>query len=116
MAKKKVTAKELQGKKPVTLEIGGKEYELTYNFGVLGELEECYGTVEKAMQELQKGKIKAISRWIWANMLVQDDNENLTVRQVERMLNVDFMERVIEKMNLAMEQSFGDPTGEELGE
>lgn len=118
MATKKANAKQLKNKNMDTkMNIGGREYELTFNFGVLGELEDLYGSVDKALNELQKGKVKAITSWIYANMILEDGNEDLNINKVGKMLDMDFINELIKKMGIAMENSFGKTEGnEEVGE
>ena len=114
---KKVTAKQLKNKNADTiLTIDGKDVELTFNFGVLGELEDIYGSIDKALMEIQSGKVKAITNFIWANM-VQDD-DTITVKQVGKMLDMNFIQEMMAKMGKAMNNSFGTIEGnsEDLGE
>lgn len=114
MATKKTTAKQLRNKNVETkVNIDGKEYELTFNFGVLGELEDIYGSIDKALNEIQQGKVKAITNFIYANMIQEDENENLTVKQVGKMLDMNFIVELTSKMGKAIENSFGKTEGNE---
>ena len=117
---KRVTAKQLKGntKSDTKVTIDGREYELSFNFGVLGELEEKYGDVNTALTKLQSGNIKAITAWIYANMILEDGNEDLTERKVSKMLDVNFINEIQGKMGKAMLNDFGEneEVNEEVGE
>lgn len=119
MATKKVTAKQLQtNKKEQTIKVDGREYTVSFNFAVLGELEEIYGDINKALAELQNGKIKAITNFVYAIMKPEDGNENLTPLQVGKMLDMNFINEIQGKMGKAMIDGFGEAeeTNEEMGE
>lgn len=115
---KKVTAKQLKSSKEQAIRIGGREYKISFNFGVLGELEEIYGDINKALTELQKGKVKALTNLMYAVMKQEEGNEDLTVRQVGKMLDMDFINELTGKMGKALIDGFGETeeTSEEMGE
>lgn len=115
---KKVTAKQLKAnKKEQTISVNGREYVISFNFGVMGELEEIYGDINTALNELQKGKVKALTNLMYAIMVQEDGNEDLTVRQVGKMLDMDFINEFTGKMGKAMVDGFGEAEEkEDLGE
>lgn len=119
MATKKVTAKQLKNnKKEQAVKIDGREYTVSFNFAVLGELEEIYGDINTALEKLQSGNIKAITNLMYAIMVQEDGNENLTIKKVGKMLDMNFINELISKMGKAMSNDFGgaDETSEEVGE
>jgi len=118
MVNKKITAKQLKSnKKEQVVKVAGRDYTVSFNFGVMGELEEIYGDVNTALAELQKAKIKAITNLMYAIMKQEDGNENLTIRQVGKLLDQNFMSEITSKMGKAMQNDFGEETKEkDLGE
>ena len=117
MATKKITGKQLRNKNVDTkVTIGGREYEITFNMGVLAELEDIYGSVEKAMDALNKQSVKSIINLMYAVMKQEDGNEDLTVRQVGKMLDLNFMEEIIRKSGIAINKDFGESESQENSE
>lgn len=119
MQSKKITAKQLKSKNAFpTIKVDGREYEINFNFLVLGELEEIYGNIETALTILQKGKINDITNFVYAVMKSAEGNEGITVREVGRKLDLNFINEIQGKMGTAMANSFGEPeTGKDnLGE
>lgn len=115
----KIKAKQLKSnKKEQVIKIGGRDYTISFNFGVLGELEEIYGDINTALTELQKGKVKALTNFMYAVMVQEEGNEDLTVRQVGKMLDMDFINELTGKMGIAMLDGIGakEENNEEVGE
>lgn len=109
MATKKITAKQLKAKNAFpTVKVNGREYEINFNFLVLGELEEIYGNIETALATLQKGKINDITNFMYAVMKSSEGNENITVREVGRKLDLNFINEIQGKMGTAMVNAFGE--------
>lgn len=115
---RKVTAKQLKtNKKEQSIKVAGREYTISFNFGVMGELEEIYGDINIALSELQKGKVKALTNLMYAVMKQEEGNENLTVREVGKMLDMDFINELTGKMGKALLDGFGEAeVKEDLGE
>jgi len=118
MEVQKTTAKQLKSKKAEqTVKVDGREYTISFNFGVMGELEEIYGDIKRALEELQKGKVKAITSLMYAIMIQEEGNENLTIKKVGKMLDVNFINEITSKMGKAMKSDFGEVNEkEEVGE
>ncbi len=97
--------------KPVTINLD-KERGLLFDFNAFIELEDIYGSIEDAMNSLGKGKrrLRPIRDLVWAGLLHED--ENLTVRQVGRLLTIANIEEVAGKGVKAIEASIPDTTGE----
>lgn len=96
----KITAKQLKTIKSKvdikTFTIGNKEYEMKLDFNVLAELEEVYGDVEKALDDLQETKIKAIRAFVYSIVKVED--ETATLKSVGAMLDMNFMTQFVTNM------------------
>lgn len=118
MVNKKVKGKQLKNKKNDNkVIIKGREYEITLSLGVLAELEDIYGDVDAAMKALQSKKVRPYIDFMYAIMVLEDGNENLTRREVGRMLDMDFINDLIGKTEVAMKNSFGEAEeNESMGE
>ena len=80
--------------------LGGKEYELRFNMNTFCELEEIYGDLNKAFDDLQALKIKAIRALIYAAVKV--DDETATLRSVGEKLELHDLERLGTAINEAL--------------
>lgn len=116
MQNKKLNAKQLQskGKKKVT--VNGRDYEIVMNFGVMGELEELYGNINTAMKEINNGKIKAMTNLMYAVMVQEEGNEDLTPRKVGKMLDMDFINELTKISDAVIESMPQDDGNNEAGE
>ena len=85
-------------KVPVTLD---KERHLVYDMNAFCELEERFGTIQQAMEELQKGSLKAIRTALWAGLVHED--EGLTEKQVGSMIGVVDLKDVAKAMAEAIQ-------------
>ena len=77
-----------------------KERELLYDFNAFVELEEKFGTIEDAMEELQKGKLKNIRTILWVGLLSED--EEITEKFVGKQLGLSKLQDIAEKINEAL--------------
>lgn len=61
----------LQDIKPekVFIELNDRQLELRYDLNAFAELEEVYGTVDKAMKAMEDGSIRAIRVMLWAGLV-----------------------------------------------
>lgn len=120
MPAKKTTAKQLKtNKKEQIIKVDGRDYVISFNLGVLGELEDIYGDVNIALKEVQKGKVKAIIALIYSIMIQEEGNENLTIRKVGKMLDLKFIDEISSKAGKAIKNDLGESeetTKDELGE
>jgi Phage tail assembly chaperone protein, TAC len=90
-----------------------KEYELKFDMNTFCELEEVYGDINKAFEDLQNKKIKAIRALIYSAIKVE--NESITLKEVGKMLCVHDMERLGTAINKALEIAMPEIT-ENMGE
>lgn len=113
---KRVTSKQLRNKGNGKVTVNGREYEIAMNMGVLGELEEIYGSIDLAMKDIQDKKIKAITNLMYAVMVQEEGNEDLTPRKVGKMLDMNFINDIYDKAGKAMINSFGEAEQEDENE
>lgn len=77
-----------------------KQRTLLFDLNAFAELEDKYGSLDKAFQEMQKGSVKATRTLLWAGLLHED--EKLTERQVGAMLNLATIEATMNKITEAL--------------
>jgi hypothetical protein len=97
----------------------GKVRHLVFDLNAFAELEETYGSIEGAMNQMEKGSIKALRTLLWAGLIHED--ETLTQRKVGSLINLtnlpDITKMVSASLGQAMpetEESNDDSKGEEL--
>ena len=108
----KLKASELKNK-GIKFTLGDKEYELKFNMNTFCELEEIYGDLNKAFDDLQAMKIKAIRALIYAAIKV--DDENATLKSVGEKLELEDLERLGTTINEALSKAMPEAS-EDMGE
>jgi len=99
--------------KGIKFKLGNKEYELKLNMNTFCELEEVYGDINKAFDDLQSMKLKAVRALIYAAVKVED--EETTLKTVGEQLGLNDLERLGTAINEALGKAM--PEAEEnLGE
>jgi hypothetical protein len=99
--------------KGIKFTLGDKEYELKLNMNTFCELEEVYEDLNKAFDDLQKMKIKAIRALIYAAVKVEDGTA--TLKNVGERLEIKDLERLGKAINEALDSAM--PGAEEnMGE
>ncbi len=78
----------------------GVEREMRFTLNAMAEMEDRYGSVEKAFEALEANSIKAVRFVIWAGLL--DSGEGLTEQQVGSLIDVQCMEDIIAGIHGAM--------------
>lgn len=100
--------------KGIKFTLGEKEYELKFNLNTFCELEEIYGDLNKAFDDLQRLKIKAVRALVYSAVKVEDDN--VTLKDVGALLGLDDLERlgtvINEALSIAMPE-VNESSGEE---
>ncbi len=86
--------------KGIKFTLGEKEYELKFNLNTFCELEEIYGDLNKAFDDLQRMRIKAVRALVYAAVKVED--ESVTLKNVGSMLGLDDLERLGTVINEAL--------------
>ena len=105
-------ASELKNK-GIKFTLGNKEYELKLNMNTFCELEEIYGDINKAFDDLQNMKIKAIRALIYAAIKTQE--EDITLKEVGEKLGLKDLERLSAAINKALDSSMPEQD-ENMGE
>lgn len=95
-------ASELKNK-GIKFKLQDKEYELKFNMNTFCELEEVYGDINKAFDDLQKMKVKAIRALIYSAIKIED--ESVTLKSVGSMLGVEDLERLGETLNKGLSEA-----------
>jgi len=99
--------------KGIKFELGDKEYELKFNMNTFCELEEVYEDLNKAFDDLQNMKVKAIRALIFSAVKVED--ETATLKDVGEKLGINDLERLGIAINEALSTAM--PEAEEnMGE
>ncbi|MBU3100661.1 hypothetical protein KPL44_15370 [Clostridium sp. DSM 17811] len=106
-------ASELKNK-GIKFKLKDKEYELKFDMNTFCELEEIYGDINEAFEDLQNRKIKAIRALIYSALKAED--ENITLKKVGRMLTLNDMERLGTAINEALSVAMPEATEENMGE
>lgn len=99
--------------KGIKFTLGNKEYELKFNMNTFCELEEVYGDINKAFEDLQLMKIKAIRALLYAAIKVEDDT--VTLKSVGDLLQLSDLERLGTVINEALSESMPE-IEENMGE
>ena len=97
----------------IKFQLGPSEHELRLDMNTFCELEEIYGDLNAAFEDLQKMKIKAIRALIYASIKV--DNDSITLKEVGRLLEISDLEKLGEAINKALEIAMPEAT-ENMGE
>ncbi|WP_069648989.1 tail assembly chaperone [Caloranaerobacter ferrireducens] len=105
-------ASELKNK-GIKFTLGNKEYELKLNMNTFCELEEIYGDINKAFDDLQNMKIKAIRALIYAAIKAQE--EDITLKEVGERLGLKDLERLSAAINKVLDSSMPEQD-ENMGE
>jgi hypothetical protein len=99
-----VKGKELKTKKTdiPSFTFDGEEYQVTFDFNVLCEIENVYPNedVFQALEDLQKPKISAVRAALYA--MVKVENEKVTLKDVGKKLDLETLVGMKEKMDIAL--------------
>lgn len=89
--------------KGIKFKLGEKEYELKLNMNTFCELEEIYGELNTAFEDLQKMKLKAVRALVYA--AVKSENEGITLKAVGEQLGLNDLERLGTAINEALSKA-----------
>ena len=89
--------------KGIKFKLGDKEHEIKLNMNTFCELEEVYGDLNKAFDDLQSMKLKAVRALIYAAVKVED--ENITLKTVGEQLGLNDLERLGMAINEALSKA-----------
>ncbi|MBQ2870115.1 hypothetical protein IJE86_00255 [bacterium] len=106
---KRVTGKDLQFQ-TTTIELKGRKYEMNFDLNAMAELEDIFGTLQIAIAELKKKKLKAVRSFLYA--VLKSTDETLTEFEVGKLIdmnNFTSIEKAITKLiNNAFEEDEED--------
>lgn len=85
-----ITGKQLKNKG--TEIILDKKRILKFDLNAYCELEDIYGNIEKAFQDMQEGSLKAIRALLYAGL--KGDDEALTIKKVGTFITIESIEEV----------------------
>lgn len=105
-------ASELKNK-GIKFKLKDNEYELKFDMNTFCELEDLYGDINQAFEDLQNRKIKAIRALIYAAIKAED--ESVTLKEVGKMLTLNDMERLGTAINEALSMAMPE-IEENMGE
>lgn len=95
--------------KPVPIDFLDKPRSLVFDMNAFSEIEEHYGDIDVALEQMGKGSIKAIRLLLWAGLLHElDDGEELTIKQVGKMVLLSDIEQISIALMAAIEQAMPD--------
>ncbi len=93
--------------------LGDKEHEMKFNMNTFCELEEIYGDLNKALDDLKAMKIKAIRALIYAAVKV--DDETATLKSIGEKLEIGDLERLGTAINESLGKAMPE-VNENVGE
>lgn len=98
---------------PITLQ-DGKERHLRFTLNALALLEEKYGSVDRAFEEVQKSQsVIGLRYLLWAGLSWED--EELTEHDVGNLIDIGYMSEMMEKLGIALDDSMPiDETAQKL--
>ena len=106
-------ASELKNK-GIKFKLKDREYELKFDMNTFCELEEVYGDINEAFEDLQNRKVKAIRALIYSAIKAED--ESVTLKEVGKMLTLSDMERLGTAINEALSAAMPEVSEENMGE
>lgn len=94
---------------PIVLD---KERHLKFDLNAFAEIEEQYGSVDEAMDALEKGSIKALRVVLWAGLIHEELDENgnpkVTPKEVGSLIDITSFAMLQKKLGEAMTNDLGD--------
>ena len=88
--------------KNIPIELDRTRY-IRYDLNAFAEMEDRYGSVEKAMAAIEEGSIKAVRFILWAGLVHED--ETLTERQVGAFVGLQEMSDIQDAILNALESA-----------
>lgn len=74
----------------------GVEREVKFTLNAMAEMEDRYGSVDKAFEALDANSMKAVRFVLWCGLMHTD--ENLTEQQVGNLIDVRIMHELMEQL------------------
>ena len=100
--------KDIRQRKPVKITLlDGVERTVKFTLNAMAEIEDRYGSVEKGFYELEENNsIKALRCILWAGFI--EDEPEITERQVGSLIDIAYMDELMELLGQAFEQDMPD--------
>ena len=106
---RRITGKDLQVQ-TTKIELKGRTYEMNFDLNAMAELEDIFGTLQIAIAELKKKKLKAVRSFLYA--VLKSTDESLSEFEVGKLIdmnNFTSIEKAITKLiNNAFEEDEED--------
>jgi len=100
-------SKSLKNVKPKIVEIElDRVRHLVFDLNAFAEMEEKLGSIEEALTELAKGRLKSLRTILWSGLLHED--EELTEKQVGSMIGLANLQDVANKLNESISSALPD--------
>lgn len=84
-----------------------KDRSILFDLNAFCEVEDEYGSLDKGMEALLSGSIKAVRFFLFAAMKHEDDE--LTAKEVGKLVTLKNIDYVRDILNKAMEESLPEP-------
>ena len=98
--------------KKTVFKVGEDTFSIAFDLNAFAELEEIYGTLDKAVESMAQGKISALLNALWAGLL---RDHNLTKKQAGELFDLatlqDLMPIIEEAINKASPQNNANNKG-----
>jgi hypothetical protein len=92
----------------------GKERHLRFTLNAMAELEEKYGSIEKAFERVEKNSSVVALRFIlWAGLIWEDPD--LTEREVGDLIDIAYMQELIGTLGSALNSDMPTPEQSNTG-
>lgn len=82
---------------PIVLD---KERNLKFDLNAFAELEEIYGSIDDAMEAMEKGSIKAVRALLWCGLIHED--AELTTKDVGALIGLSSLQDLATALTTAM--------------
>ena len=87
-----------------TVDLGdGVEREVILSLNAMADLEEKYGSIEAAVAKVQEGSVAAIRYLLWC-ILVPDGDEDLTEKEVGKLIRIDNLPEIMGSLMDVLEE------------
>lgn len=91
---------------PIT--INGKDRNLVFDMNAFIEIEDQYGDIDKCMEAVEKGSIKALRLLLWAGLI--HDDPTLTPQAVGQMIDMGGIQEMSQIIFAGMMPNMPQPT------
>lgn len=84
----------------------GVERTLRFTLNAMAELEDRYGSVDEAFNQLDKNSIKAVRCVLWAGLIHEDPE--LTEQQVGNLIDMQYIQDLMKSLGVALDSDMPD--------